>query len=82
MPMNRELRWMAAGNPVIVELQDGTCTPLPDAAADCPTTTVNADGSYEFGGVPPGDYTVVVTNPPAGANTTGGDTTKRQPWFG
>ena len=60
----------ATGNPVIVELLDSTCTP----GVDCLTTTLNPDGSYVFSGLPPGDYTVVVTNPPAGTSTTGGDT--------
>ena len=60
----------AVGDPIIVELRDGNCTP----GVDCPTTTVNPDGSYEFTAVPPGDYTVVVTNPPAGTSTTGGNT--------
>ncbi len=40
---------------VTLELRGG-CVP----AVDCPTATTAADGSYSFGGVPPGAYTVVV----------------------
>ena len=56
----------AAGNPIIIELRDGSCTP----SVDCLTATVNADGSYAFSSIPPGILTVVITNPPAGGATT------------
>ncbi len=56
----------SVGNPIVIELQDGVCTP----GADCPTTTVNADGSYQFTGIAPGSYDAVITNPPAGTATT------------
>lgn len=55
---------------VLVELQDGSCTPLPAGGADCPTVTT-VDGLYEFTGLPAGDYTVVVVSgTPVGSTQT------------
>jgi len=45
---------------VMVELRDGTCTPLPAATADCTTVTTDQFGNYVFGELSPGDYDIVV----------------------
>jgi uncharacterized repeat protein (TIGR01451 family) len=46
-----------AGIPyVTVELRDGVCTP----GVDCPTTETDSDGTYAFGNLADGTYTVVV----------------------
>lgn len=56
----------ALGNPIVIELLDGTCTP----GVSCLTATVKADGSYRFGNIDAGSYSVGIVNPPAGAATT------------
>ncbi len=52
---------------ITVELQDGVCTP----SDNCLTTTTAADGSYSFTNLPAGNYTIEVTDPPAGTTQTG-----------
>lgn len=48
---------------VVVELQDGTCTP----SVDCPTTITDSKGGYIFKDIDPGTYTVkVLSNIPSG----------------
>lgn len=58
---------------VTVELQDGSCTPLPSGGANCPTTTTDLYGNYLFTRLEAGTYTVAVidsTLPGAGAGLT------------
>ena len=59
---------------IVVELRDGTCTPLPSASADCPTTLTDQFGNYSFGDLLPDSYNVVVdpTTLPAGVSNTAG----------
>lgn len=53
---------------VVVELQNGTCTP----SVNCPTATTNASGLYSFTSLPAGTYTVrVLSGVPAGFIQTG-----------
>ena len=59
---------------IVVELLNGVCTPLPSPAANCPTTTTDANGNYHFDNVVAGDYIVNVvdtTLPPGLTNTAG-----------
>jgi len=56
---------------VLVELQDGTCTPT----VDCLTTITDANGQYLFTDVYAGNYTVdIVSGIPAGLTTAPGTT--------
>ncbi len=51
---------------IVVELRDGVCTP----SGNCPTDTTDATGNYLFENVDPGNYTIVVTNPPSDSSQT------------
>ncbi|MBK7781193.1 MAG: DUF11 domain-containing protein [Ardenticatenia bacterium] len=53
---------------VVMELQNGVCTP----GVNCPTTTTDATGFYQFTGLLAGTYTVkVLSGVPAGYTQTG-----------
>ena len=51
-----------------VELQDGTCTPLPSGAANCPTIVTDASGNYDFPDLTAGTYNVQVIESTIPAN--------------
>ncbi|NND82955.1 MAG: DUF11 domain-containing protein [Gammaproteobacteria bacterium] len=57
-----------------VELQDGTCTPLPAGGANCPVLTTDGNGMYLFEGLYPNTYTINVLEAdlPAGLTNTAG----------
>ena len=57
-----------------VELQDGSCTPLFNVGANCPTVQTDQYGNYAFDNLASGDYDIVVienTLPTGITNTAG-----------
>ena len=61
---------------VEVQLCDGSGYPMQDAYGNPITTTTNADGYYEFTGLVPGDYSVIVKTPDGyipGVDTAGSE---------
>ena len=58
---------------VVVRLLDSLGNPVLDGFGDPVTTLTLADGSYQFGGLPPGDYCVVQDQPSGYASVSDTD---------
>lgn len=58
---------------VVVRLLDAVGDPILDGFGDPVTTLTLADGSYQFGGLPPGDYCVVQDQPAGYASVSDTD---------